>query len=127
MRISDWSSDVCSSDLTVLRPSIVFGPDDSFFNRFAAMALIMPVLPLIGGGLTKFQPVYVDDVADAALAALEQGGASGVTYELGGPSVYTFRQLLELMLAEIRRQRLLEIGRAHACTPVTNAPHLSRL
>ncbi|HEY9568193.1 MAG TPA: complex I NDUFA9 subunit family protein [Thalassobaculum sp.] len=92
---------------TVLRPSIVFGPDDSFFNRFAAMALIMPVLPLIGGGLTKFQPVYVDDVADAALAALEQGGASGVTYELGGPSVYTFRQLLELMLAEIRRKRLL--------------------
>src|SRR3546814_10472618 len=71
------------------------------------MALIMPVLPLIGGGLTKFQPVYVDDVADAALAALEQGGASGVTYELGGPSVYTFRQLLELMLAEIRRKRLL--------------------
>src|SRR3546814_3303152 len=77
------------------------------------MALIMPVLPLIGGGLTKFQPVYVDDVADAALAALEQGGASGVTYELGGPSVYTFRQLLELMLAEIRRKRLLVRSEEH--------------
>lgn len=92
---------------TVLRPSIVIGPDDSFFNRFAAMAQVMPVLPLLGGGLTKFQPVYVDDVADAALAALEQPAAAGGTYELGGPSVYTFRQLLELMLVEIRRKRPL--------------------
>ena len=92
---------------TILRPSIVFGPDDSFFNRFAAMAQISPVLPLFGGGQTKFQPVYVDDVADAALAALARADAAGGTYELGGPSVYTFRQLLELMLVEIRRKRTL--------------------
>lgn len=92
---------------TILRPSIVFGPDDSFFNRFAAMAQISPVLPLFGGGLTKFQPVYVDDVADAAIAALGTPDAAGATYELGGPSVYTFRQLLELMLVEIRRKRML--------------------
>ncbi|MEQ8814440.1 MAG: complex I NDUFA9 subunit family protein [Thalassobaculum sp.] len=92
---------------TILRPSIVYGPDDSFFNRFAAMAQVMPVLPLIGGGTTRFQPVYVDDVADAAMAALDRPEAAGADYELGGPSVYTFRQLLELMLAEIRRKRML--------------------
>lgn len=92
---------------TILRPSIVFGPDDSFFNRFAAMAQVMPALPLFGGGRTRFQPVYVDDVADAALAALDRGDAAGGVYELGGPSVYTFRQLLELMLVEIRRKRAL--------------------
>jgi NADH dehydrogenase len=92
---------------TVLRPSIVIGPDDSFFNRFAAMAQVMPVLPLLGGGRTRFQPVYVDDVADAALAALVRPDAAGGTYELGGPSVYSFRQLLELMLAETRRKRAL--------------------
>lgn len=92
---------------TVLRPSIVIGPDDAFFNRFAAMAQVMPVLPLLGGGRTRFQPVYVDDVADAALAALVRPDAAGGTYELGGPSVYSFRQLLELMLLEIRRKRAL--------------------
>ena len=92
---------------TILRPSIVYGPDDSFFNRFAAMAQVMPVLPLVGGGTTRFQPVYVDDVADAAMAAFDRPEAAGADYELGGPSVYTFRQLLELMLVEIRRKRLL--------------------
>lgn len=92
---------------TILRPSIVFGPDDAFFNRFAAMAQVSPVLPLFGGGATRFQPVYVDDVADAAMAALDRADAAGNTYELGGPSVYTFRQLLELMLVEIRRKRML--------------------
>ncbi|GHD64003.1 3-beta-hydroxy-Delta(5)-steroid dehydrogenase [Thalassobaculum fulvum] len=92
---------------TVLRPSIVFGANDSFFNRFAAMAQVMPFLPLIGGGANKFQPVYVDDVADAAIAALQRPEAAGKTYELGGPSTYTFRQLLELMLVEIRRRRPL--------------------
>lgn len=92
---------------TILRPSIVFGPDDSFFNRFAAMAQVMPVLPLFGGGATRFQPVFVDDVSDAAMAALDRPDAAGNTYELGGPSAYSFRQLLELMLAEIRRKRPL--------------------
>ncbi len=91
----------------ILRPSIVFGANDSFFNRFAAMAQVMPFLPLIGGGANKFQPVCVDDVADAAVAALERPDAAGKTYELGGPSTYTFRQLLELMLVELRRKRCL--------------------
>jgi len=90
---------------TILRPAIVFGPEDDFFNRFAAMAVTMPVLPLIGGGETRFQPVYVGDVADAVVRALDDPAAAGRTYELGGPKVYTFRQLMELMLAEIKRNR----------------------
>jgi uncharacterized protein YbjT (DUF2867 family) len=90
---------------TILRPSVVFGPEDDFFNRFAAMAMMSPVLPLIGGGETRFQPVYVGDVADAAISALDDPAAAGRTYELGGPKVYTLRALLELMLAEIRRHR----------------------
>jgi uncharacterized protein YbjT (DUF2867 family) len=94
-------------DATVLRPSIVFGPEDQFFNRFAQMARIAPVLPLIGGGHTRFQPVYVGDVADAVVAAIERPDAAGKTYELGGPEVRTFRELMELMLAEIERKRLL--------------------
>jgi uncharacterized protein YbjT (DUF2867 family) len=92
---------------TILRPSIVFGPEDQFFNRFAAMAMVLPVLPLIGGGRTRFQPVYVGDVADAVLKCLEDPATAGRTYELGGPKIYTFRQLVELLLAEIRRKRLL--------------------
>jgi NADH dehydrogenase len=92
---------------TILRPSIVFGPNDAFFNRFAGMAMLSPALPLIGGGRTKFQPVYVDDVADAAMAALDLPEAMGRTYELGGPAVFTFRELMELTLKEIRRKRLL--------------------
>jgi len=91
----------------ILRPSIVFGPEDSFFNRFAAMAMVSPALPLIGGGGTKFQPVYVDDVADAICAALEGPEATGGLYELGGPRIYTFRELMELMLSEIGRKRFL--------------------
>ncbi|MDD5586469.1 MAG: complex I NDUFA9 subunit family protein, partial [Alphaproteobacteria bacterium] len=82
----------------IFRPSIMFGPDDKFLNRFARMARFSPVLPLIGGGQTKFQPVYVGDVARAALAALKNPETRGQTYELGGPSVYTFRELLELVL-----------------------------
>jgi uncharacterized protein YbjT (DUF2867 family) len=93
--------------VTILRPSIVFGPEDQFFNRFAAMAMIAPVLPLIGGGETRFQPVYVGDVADAAVKCLEDPATAGHTYELGGPKVYTFRELLELLLGEIRRKRRL--------------------
>lgn len=92
---------------TILRPSIVFGQEDEFFNKFATMATMSPVLPLIGGGKTKFQPVYVDDVADAVCAGLAKPEARGKVYELGGPKVYTFRELLELMLSEIGRQRFL--------------------
>ena len=90
---------------TILRPSVVFGPEDQFFNRFAAMAMVSPALPLIGGGETRFQPVYVGDVADAALACLDDPATAGRTYELGGPNIYTLRELLELMLGEIRRKR----------------------
>lgn len=92
---------------TILRPSIVFGPEDGFFNRFAGMARFSPALPLIGGGATRFQPVYVGDVADAVVRALADPEAPGRTYELGGPRVYTFRELMVLMLAEIGRERRL--------------------
>ena len=90
---------------TVVRPSIVFGPEDGFFNRFASMARYSPALPLIGGGETRFQPVYVCDVADAIIRTLHEEKARGQTYELGGPRVYTFRALMELMLRELRRHR----------------------
>jgi uncharacterized protein YbjT (DUF2867 family) len=91
----------------IVRPSLVFGPEDDFFNRFAALARILPALPLIGGGHTKFQPVFVGDVA-AALAKLAQDPALGGTvYELGGPNVYSFRELMEILLREIGRKRLL--------------------
>jgi uncharacterized protein YbjT (DUF2867 family) len=93
--------------VTILRPSVVFGAEDQFFNRFAAMATISPVLPLIGGGHTRFQPVYVGDVADAVLKCLDDSTTAGRTYELGGPKVYTFRELIELVLGEIRRKRSL--------------------
>jgi len=92
---------------TILRPSVVFGPADAFFNRFAAMATRAPALPLIGGGLTRFQPVFVGDVAAAVAAALEDPAAAGVTYELGGPSIYTFEALMRLMLAVIDRRPAL--------------------
>jgi uncharacterized protein YbjT (DUF2867 family) len=92
---------------TILRPSIVFGPEDKFFNRFAAMALLSPVLPLIGGGHTKFQPVYVGDVADAIMAAATRPDAAGKIYELGGPATYSFKELMELLLAEMGVKRLL--------------------
>jgi len=94
-------------DAPVIRPSIVFGPGDSFFNRFASMARFMPALPLIGGGHTRFQPVYVGDVADAIVKALDAPEAAGKTFELGGPRVASFRALMELMLAEINRRRML--------------------
>src|SRR5580704_13671856 len=92
--------------VTILRPSVVFGPEDDFFNRFAALAVMSPVLPLIGGGETRFQPVYVGDVTDAVIRVLDDPAAAGRTYELGGPKVYTFRGLMELMLAEIKRRRV---------------------
>ncbi len=92
---------------TILRPSIVFGPEDNFFNKFAAMAQKAPALPLIGGGKTRFQPVYVGNLADAVVAALANDGSRGKTYELGGPRVYSFRELLELTQKDILRHRPL--------------------
>jgi uncharacterized protein YbjT (DUF2867 family) len=92
---------------TVFRPSIVFGPEDDFFNRFAALARISPALPLIGGGETKFQPVFVGDVAQAIAKAVAGGAKGGTIYELGGPEVKTFRELMEYVLAVTERKRLL--------------------
>ena len=91
----------------ILRPSVVFGPEDQFFNRFAAMARLMPALPLIGGGATKLQPVYVGDVAEAGARLLGGRGQHGAAYELGGPAVRTMKELLEYVLATIQRRRLL--------------------
>lgn len=92
---------------TIIRPSIVIGPEDDFFNRFAAMTRISPALPLIGGGTTRFQPVYVGDIAEAIAKTLLEPGHAGKLYELGGPQVFTFKQLMELLLSEIARKRLL--------------------
>jgi len=91
----------------VMRPSIVFGPEDDFFNRFAALARISPVLPLIGGGTTRFQPIFVGDVAEAIAQAVDGNARAGTIYELGGPEVRTFKQLMQFMLATIERKRLL--------------------
>lgn len=89
----------------ILRPSVIFGPEDGFFNRFASMARLGPVLP-IAGAKTKFQPVYVDDVAKAAVMGAENQAASGI-YELGGPEVVTLREAINLMLKVIHRRRLV--------------------
>lgn len=94
-------------DAVVFRPSIMFGPEDHFFNRFAAMARVMPAFPLFGGGHTRFQPVFVGNVARAIADAVEGNVRRGMIYELGGPEVKTFRQCLELMLETIERRRLL--------------------
>ncbi len=95
------------AETIVFRPSIVFGPEDRFFNRFAEMARFMPALPLIGGGTTRFQPVFVGDVADAVARAVEGGARPGTTYELGGPEISTFKRILEFILATIERKRWL--------------------
>jgi NADH dehydrogenase len=92
---------------TILRPSVVFGAEDSFLNRFAAMARLLPALPLIAGGQTRFQPVYVGDVANAILAALQDAKTEGQTYELGGPGIYTFEELLRYILRETGRTAAL--------------------
>jgi NADH dehydrogenase len=92
---------------TIMRPSVVFGPEDQFSNRFAALARMSPALPLIGGGLTKMQPVYVGDVATAIAAAVDGNAKSGATYELGGPEVLTMREIMELILDITDRQRML--------------------
>jgi uncharacterized protein YbjT (DUF2867 family) len=92
---------------TILRPSVVFGPEDQFTNRFAALARISPMLPLIGGGLTKLQPVYVGDVATAVADAVDGKTKQGAAYELGGPEVLTMREIMEIILSTIERQRML--------------------
>jgi NADH dehydrogenase len=92
---------------TILRPSIVFGPEDEFFNKFAAIARIAPALPLIGGGHTRFQPVFVGDVASAVVAAIEGRAGEGKIYELGGPQVQSFKELMQFVLATIERKRML--------------------
>jgi uncharacterized protein YbjT (DUF2867 family) len=91
----------------VIRPSIVFGAEDKFFNKFGQMAALFPALPLIGGGETKFQPVYVGDVAAVVAKAVASPAAEGLTYELGGPAVYSFKDLLEFILRETGRNRVL--------------------
>ena len=92
---------------TIMRPSIMFGPEDDFFNRFAALACLSPALPLIGGGLTRFQPVFVGDVATAIADAVDGSARPGIIYELGGPEVRTFKELMQFVLTTIERKRLL--------------------
>ncbi|THD74509.1 MAG: complex I NDUFA9 subunit family protein [Phenylobacterium sp.] len=94
-------------DAVVARPSIVFGQEDRFFNKFAQMASVSPVLPLIGGGATRFQPVFVGDVGKALARMVANPEAAGQTYELGGPGTFSFRELMALMLTEIDRRRVL--------------------
>jgi NADH dehydrogenase len=91
----------------ILRPSIVFGPEDNFFNKFAALSRLAPALPLLGGGRTKFAPLFVGDLAKVFAMLIDRGEASGTTYELGGPEVFTFKQLMEFTLETIGRKRLL--------------------
>jgi NADH dehydrogenase len=91
----------------IMRPSVIFGPEDDFFNRFAALVRISPALPLIGGGTTRFQPVFVGDVAAAIAEAVDGNARGGTVYELGGPEVRTFEQLMRYVLATIERKRLL--------------------
>ncbi len=94
-------------DAAIVRPSIVFGVEDDFLNRFAWIARLAPAIPLIGGGNTRFQPVYVGDVAAGIVRIVEDPGTSGAVYEFGGPAVYSFRDLMEAMLEQIGRRRLL--------------------
>ena len=91
----------------ILRPSVVFGPEDNFFNTFASIAQFSPMLPLIGGGKTKFAPIYVGDVAKAIVKALELNNSEPKIYELGGPENYSFKELMEILLTEIKKKRFL--------------------
>jgi NADH dehydrogenase len=92
---------------TILRPSVMFGPEDAFFNQLAALTRIMPILPLFGSGDVRLQPVYVSDVAEAVGRALAIDAAQGRTYELGGPRAYSYKALLQLLLRQLGRRRLL--------------------
>lgn len=94
-------------DAIIFRPSIVFGPRDHFFNRFASMARFSPFLPLIGGGHSRFQPVYVGDVAHAVMAALARTDARGQIFTLGGPDVYCFKELMAFILKTTGLRRFL--------------------
>ena len=94
-------------DAAVVRPSIVFGSGDGFFEKFAAMAQISPALPLVGGGATRFQPVFVGDLGQALARIVTDPASAGQTYELGGPGAYSFKALLEKLLAETGQRRLL--------------------
>ena len=85
----------------------MFGPEDKFFNQFAGLSRLAPALPLIGGGHTKFTPLFVGDLAEAIARLIDKGEASGLTYELGGPEVFSFKQLMEFTLETIGRKRLL--------------------
>jgi uncharacterized protein YbjT (DUF2867 family) len=91
----------------IMRPSVLFGPEDDFFNKFAAIARFSPALPLVGGGHTRFQPIFAGDVASAIVAAIEGRGRDGEVYELGGPEVRSFKELMQFLLATIERRRLL--------------------
>jgi len=91
----------------ILRPSVVFGPEDKFFNTFASLAQFFPFLPLIGGGKTKFSPIYCGDVAKAIVKSLELNNSRCKIFELGGPSNYSFKELMEILLKEIKKKRLL--------------------
>lgn len=115
----------------ILRPSLVFGPEDNFLNRFAAMAGLSPALPLPGGGATRFQPVYVGDVAAAVARVLADSDCAGKTYELGGPGVFTFRELMEFILRETGKARFLlplpwpvagVVGRIAALSTIMGVP-----
>lgn len=92
---------------TIFRPSVVFGVEDDFFNMFGKLAAVLPALPLIGGGHTKFQPVYVGDIADAVMKAIADPESEGKIYELGGPDILSFRQIYERLFAETGRKRIL--------------------
>jgi NADH dehydrogenase len=94
-------------DAVVMRASIIFGPEDGFFNRFAALARFLPVLPLVGGGETRFQPVFVGDVAEAIARAVDSDVAGGRVYELGGPQVKSFKELLAYICEVTGRKRIL--------------------
>lgn len=94
-------------EAVIFRSSIIFGPEDAFYNRFAGMARISPFIPLIGGGKTRFQPIYVGDVAEAIARSVDGSVKGGAIYELGGPEVQTFRQCMEAMLHTVGRKRIL--------------------
>lgn len=104
---------------TIVRPGILFGVDDEFFNKFASIARLTPAVPLFGGGGTRFQPAHVADVANAITKVLDDPNTAGGTYELGGPNVYTFKELMELVLKMTGRKRILvpvpfELGKVMA-------------
>ncbi|MEK9971695.1 MAG: complex I NDUFA9 subunit family protein [Ferrovibrio sp.] len=112
---------------TIIRPSVVFGQEDDFFNRFAGMAALTPALPLVDGGETRLQPVYVGDVASAILRAVQDDAAAGQTYELGGPKVYSMKEIMQMTLTAIHKKRLLVPVPGFALKPLALALELQPL